>query len=133
MNEKKIIESQLKLLELCFDRFEFNRVGKKNNNNPTQTLSAQIGKGDNETYKIVLELKVKKDSEYDIFISAHGLFQFFTSATFSDDEKKILIQKNAVAIMMPYIRSQLTLMTSQPNVDPIVMPPLNIAAILDNK
>ena len=46
--------------------------------------------------------------------------------------KKSLIQKNAVAIMMPYVRSQLTLLTSQPGVDPIVMPPLNINAMLDD-
>lgn len=44
-----------------------------------------------------------------------------------------LINKNAVAIMMPYLRSELTLLTAQPDTDSVVLPPFNINAMLESK
>ena len=37
---------------------------------------------------------------------------------------------NAIAIIFPYMRSQVTLMTAQPNLPPIVLPPININSLL---
>ena len=34
--------------------------------------------------------------------------------------------KNAIAIMFPFLRSQVTLVTSQPNFRPIILPIINI-------
>lgn len=50
-----------------------------------------------------------------------------------DDKSDISIEKlkiNAIAIMFPYLRSQVTLWTSQPMMSPIVLPPININKIL---
>lgn len=81
-----------------------------------------------------LNLKANKKEEYEIEIAIQGLFLFSSSGEeINESLKKDLIQKNSVAIMMPYVRSQLTLLSSQPGVDPIVMPPLNINAMLDSK
>ena len=41
-----------------------------------------------------------------------------------------LIKQNTVAIMFPFIRSEITLLTSQPGMSPIVIPPLNIKKLL---
>ena len=43
-----------------------------------------------------------------------------------------LIKQNTVAIMFPFIRSEITLLTSQPGMSPIVIPPLNINKMLGN-
>ena len=52
---------------------------------------------------------------------------------FSMDDKTDLsigkLKTNAVAIMFPYLRSQVTLWTSQPMMSPIVLPPININKI----
>lgn len=37
---------------------------------------------------------------------------------------------NAIAIMFPYLRSQVTLMTTQPNITPVIIPPININSFL---
>ena len=42
-----------------------------------------------------------------------------------------LINKNAVAILMPYLRSELTLLTAQPDTDSVVLPPFNINKMLE--
>ena len=47
------------------------------------------------------------------------------------DKKDILVKKNAVSILMPYIRSQLSLLTAQPEVECQVLPPLNVAKMFE--
>ena len=48
----------------------------------------------------------------------------------SDILESPLIKQNTVAIMFPFIRSEITLLTSQPGMSPIVIPPLNINRLL---
>ena len=36
-----------------------------------------------------------------------------------------IVKTNTVAIMFPFIRSQVTLLTTQPGMTPIVLPPIN--------
>jgi len=40
--------------------------------------------------------------------------------------------KNAVAILMPYLRSELTILTAQPETDSIVLPVLNVVEMMQN-
>lgn len=54
-------------------------------------------------------------------------------ANFETGQKNtLLIEKNAIAIMFPYVRSYITLITSQPGMSPIVLPPINVAAMFSN-
>ncbi len=130
MNNK--IESVLKLKDLGFDRLEFERLGQKNNNNVDINLEVEIGcDTDAGLYKTILKLKAVKKDEYEAEIRAYGVFWFSSSEELDENFKKTLIQKNSVSIMMPYVRSQLTLLTSQPGVDPVVVPPFNVNAMLD--
>ena len=58
---------------------------------------------------------------------------FFEFRTKLEQEKKdIIITKNAVAILFPYLRSQVTRMTAQPDIEPVVIPAININALLKN-
>lgn len=41
-----------------------------------------------------------------------------------------LIERNSLAIMFPYARSYVSLVTAQPGMAPIVLPPMNIVALL---
>ena len=43
----------------------------------------------------------------------------------------MLLEKNAVAILFPYVRAELSLITAQPGMEPIVLPVVNIAAMVD--
>ena len=44
-----------------------------------------------------------------------------------------LIKANTVAIIFPFIRSQISLLTSQPGMMPIMLPPININALVENQ
>lgn len=54
------------------------------------------------------------------------------SNTIPEEEKKSILEKNTVAIMFPFLRSQITLITAQPNMPALNLPPLNINALLEN-
>lgn len=46
-------------------------------------------------------------------------------------EEDKLLQQNAVAIIMPYIRSEVSILTAQPGMDTVVLPPLNTVELLN--
>ena len=119
-------ESNLILQHLVFDEIEFKRLGFKTESEVNYELEIQIGRDhDNqENYKVTLVLNGKKDKEYIFKIVLSGFFEIKNEENISD--KETLIHKNAVAIMMPYLRSEVSLLTSQPETNSIVMPIFNI-------
>ena len=57
-----------------------------------------------------------------------GMFQID-----ADDQKQLdsLARYNTVAMMMPFIRSQIALLTSQPRMSPLVLPAIDIVKLID--
>ena len=119
----KNYNSLLTLQKLVFDKIEFDRKGFKNKNELTFELQVQIGIGEDSVHRVTLVLKGEKKEEYNLIISLSGFFKV--------EMVQNLINKNAVAIMMPYLRSELTLLTAQPDTDSVVLPPFNINAMLE--
>lgn len=127
MGNNEDIESVLKLERMVFDRIEFNRTGFKNNNEiEFQFQSGVSQKSDGSVYRVTLVAKGNKKDEYVLEISLTGFFTFESVGDLNDDLKASLLSKNAVAIIMPYLRSQITLLTSQPEVEAVVLPVFNI-------
>lgn len=121
------IISVLKMNKLVFDNISFSRKGFKNNNPPKYKLESHFAKNQLEDiYRVSLLLDCDKEDEYTINIKLTGYFSFDSKESIDEQEKNELITKNAVAIIMPYMRSQISLLTAQPNVDCIVLPPFNI-------
>lgn len=113
-------------------RNEFERKGFKNNEELKFELQVQIGSDKNNTYKVTLVLNGTKQDEYSIVISLSGFFAVEAQEELDDKMVQTLINKNAVAILMPYLRSELTLLTAQPDTDSVVLPPFNINKMFRN-
>ena len=111
---------------MVFDKIEFERKGFKNENELKFRLQVQIGKNRNSAYKVTLVLEGDKKDEYELQISLTGFFEIQNSDELSDSIVQALIEKNAVAILMPYLRSEVTLLTAQPETDSVVLPTFNI-------
>ena len=134
MENSKRIESVLKLDKLVFDKIEFKRLGFKNNNELELEIQSNISqRQDTEIYKVTLILKGKKPEEYTLEISLSGFFSIEANGELTEDLKNTLITKNSVAILMPYLRSEVSLLTAQPEVECVVLPAFNINNMLDNK
>lgn len=125
------IKSSLILNKLVFDKIEFTRKGFQNDNDPSFGIEVQIGSGKDDSYKVTLILKGSKEEEYDFLISLTGFFMFEASGSMDEKQKERLISTNAVAILMPYLRSEVSLLTAQPDTECIVLPPFNINKMLN--
>lgn len=127
MKENKNIRSFLKLEHIVFDKIEFQRFGFKTDHEVNFGLQSNITQHrETELYKITLNLTGIKKDEYRFEISLTGFFDFDSRESLKDDIKKKLITQNAVAILMPYLRSEVSLLTAQPETDCVVLPALNI-------
>ena len=80
-----------------------------------------------------------------------GLFEVLLETTVSDEEEKVfvnvkeraifstqqenrnILEKNTIAIMFPYIRSYISIITTQPGMAPIVLPAMNSVALVNDK
>lgn len=131
--QKTYDENCVLVLEaMVFDRISFIRKGFKSEKEPDFSFQVSSGKKNNdEIYRVTLVMQVKKEKEYEIEISLSGYFSVNTSAIEDNTDVMEVVNKNTVAILMPYIRSELTLLTAQPDMECVVMPPVNINAMLE--
>lgn len=132
---KKDIKSVLSMDNLIFDKIDFERIGSKNDLNEFEfQMEIAIGHSiKTDAYRVTLKMNGVKQEEYSLNISLTGFFTFDADEKLDDPFKNELIQNNAVAIMMPYLRSQISLLTAQPNVDCVVLPPFNINKMLSDQ
>ena len=131
-NQSKILSS-LQLQKMVFDKIEFNRTGFKNENNPKFNIESNFMQStdDHNLFKVELVMKCLKEDEYNFEIKLVGYFSFSSDGELDEGDKDILISRNSVAILMPYMRSQISLLTAQPEMDCIVLPPFNINEMID--
>lgn len=134
MEKNQSIESVLKLNKIVFDKIEFIRLGFKNDNELELEIQSNISqRQDTEVYRVTLILKGKKPEEYTLEICLSGFFSIESDGELSEELKNTLVTKNSVAIMMPYLRSEVSLLTAQPETECVVLPAFNINNMLDNK
>ena len=86
-------------------------------------VKRNIEERSSDHYKITLELFISDDAhQLELRVKCVACFT-------TGQDNSALIEKNAIAIMFPYVRSYVSTMTSQPGMSPIVLPPMNIVAM----
>ncbi len=95
------------------------------------SIGKNIEEINNNEYKCSLALKMSDEDETaELEIVVSGIFEF--NIEMKNEQKQIIITKNTMAILFPYLRAQVTMMTSQPDMEPVVLPAININALLQN-
>ena len=84
-----------------------------------------FNKIDEYVFEVILITTVS-DEEEKIFVSVKGRAIFNTPQGNMD-----ILEKNTIAIMFPYIRSYISIVTTQPGMNPIVLPAMNIVAMIN--
>lgn len=134
LHEEINMKSALRLEKLVFDKLLFEREGFSSEKDFEFNMESQISQNPSEDiFKVTLVLNGKKPDEYRITISLTGYFSFIADSSLSDEDKNNLISKNTLAILMPYIRSEMSLLTAQPEVECVVLPPFNINNLMEEK
>lgn len=117
----KDMRSNLQMKDFYFSRFSFVRDKVIKDGELNVDLQKNIiSKGDHE-YNIILTTTIEKD-DMNIELVAEAQF-LYESDDYSREES--IINTNTVAIMFPFIRSQVTLLTSQLGMIPIILPAIN--------
>ncbi len=65
-------------------------------------------------------------------VVANGYFSI-ESDELTDEEKENIFKLNAVAIMFPFIRSQISLLTTQPGITPVMLQPIDVNKLWDKE
>lgn len=83
--------------------------------------------------KVEIITKVEdSDKNISIELTCVGIFELI------DNDEKLekdmindVLQKNTVAIMYPFIRSQVSLLSTQPGMQPIMIPPIDVNILVE--
>lgn len=123
-----MINSVLTMEDLFFSQFDFYR---EENIRQFDDDEIKLGFGKNVLYKdevmtLKIMLQVILDGAFQLRLTTTGIFKC-TSKEINPSS----FEKNAMSILFPYIRSEVTLLTSQPNFKPIIIPPININALYE--
>ena len=95
-------------------------------------FTRQIGQiEDNKHFRVSLTANVwsKGADKINLKVTAVG---FFFCEEEDEKLKQELINKNSVAILFPYLRSQISLVTVQPDILPICIQPINIVGLFED-
>ena len=122
------VKSVLQLKHAVFDELTFSREGfQQEGEQYSLQVKSSVEKDAEGEYRVSLFLSVKKEREYTASVRITGYFSIDEKTPRKED----ILQKNAVAILFPYVRSELTLLTAQPETTPLVLPALNINSLID--
>ena len=128
-------ECKLQMNELYFSKYDF--VQTREDNDTEYETSFQIEYAVNNQnaskFRIKINTRVKNKTESVLLnLETIGVFTVDKEGV-TDDICDHLIKVNTVAIMFPFIRSQISLLTTQPGLEPILLPPININALMDSE
>lgn len=127
----KAVESVLKLDHIAFENIRYSRnvnvAFERTDIQMNFTRSIQSSE-DKKNYRISLTANLWSEPKglVSLEITAVG---FFSCDCEDERLKETLVSDNAVAIIFPYLRSQVSLVTTQPDLPPITLPSMNIAAM----
>ncbi len=106
-------QPNLKILSVDFTNIIFSATKGYENDSPIQfdvTPKVFYPAGHPEIFKIIFDTHLHSEGSFDLKISAIGSFELAGDLT--DDIKKSFVNKNAPAIMFPYLRSFVSTFTS---------------------
>ena len=127
--QDKDIRSVLSIKHFIFNSITFERIGFRNDSQELPTsFSVNVEKQGENNYIVTLDVNVEKKGEFKTDISISGYCEI------DDNHPQLdtILRVNAPAILFPYVRAQLSLLTAQPEMRPIVLPVVNFQKIYEH-
>ena len=125
--------SIVKLEQLYFKKIEFHRSAEKI---PNEDLLIRFTRtynfnGEHTECNVNLGCHITDSEQGKIKIDII-ICGVFTCTDENLERRNTLLTQNTLAILFPYLRSEVSLVTAQPDMIPIVLPPINIKAVFEN-
>jgi len=110
----------------CYFELKSNEITKKELNLEFQ-VQTKVDKTNEDEHIILLSVVINNDSdEFELLVKYKGVFNLLGSESINEELRRTLLTRNTLAIMFPYIRSQISLLTTAPGIAPMMIPVLNI-------
>ena len=125
--DKKII---LKMNDLYFSKFDFknNRITGNNKLNVEYKVDYLTDKENDDIITAIIDTTISNNDIF-LFLQTKGVFEI-VDKSLDKSLKTSILKTNTIAIMFPYIRSQISLLTAQPGMTPILLQPINLNSLL---
>lgn len=125
------IKSDLKIKNIYFSELMFKR---SENIEHSTNIHNSLGVEYNElsVNEIVVKLRYEaKSDDMSISVEAviNGVFELSNYQELQSDIRNYILKVNTIAILTPYLRSQVVLLTSQPGLNPIQIPIINAESL----
>lgn len=127
MKLKESTTSILKLNGIHFNELSFKRRDSTDSVIDDCELTRKIVDIDVDNFTVELNFKLST-SIFEMSISLEGKFNIVCEDALVKERLK---KNNTISILFPYIRSEVTLLTSQPEMTPVIIPPININKLID--
>lgn len=127
--------SILRMEDIYFPNFNF-RFNKENNKNIELDINYNINVENTEDAKTKVTIETiitNKDDLLSLDIVCIGIFSLDDNYDniFDEKMKEDILHLNTISIMFPYIRSQIALITTQPGLNTIQLPIIDVNKLLN--
>lgn len=133
------MKSVLQFMDYVVDYVEFKSNPKFHQNNVkiNFSLDKNTRYSDDGLMLVSIHADVFKDPEennypFSIKLMLTGIFKFDESQERTDKEY-LAFEKNAIAILFPYLRSLITTYTANSNMPTLVLPPINVNKFIEDQ
>lgn len=130
---EKNIQGLLKMQNLCFSEMSVSRnveyFGKVEAN---VLFDIEYKKLAEKSVRVVISLQIKGQGELCVKMREQADFELVNAEILDADIQLSMLKTNTVAIMLPYLRSQVSLLTTQPGMAPIQLPIYNAVELTKN-
>lgn len=122
------VKSFLNLKSIAFEEINFVRreIDDKNNHMGINVIGPVVS---GDQFEVTIQAQILGEGKYQLDTSLKAVFSI--DGGLRDENSFVLT--NAVAIMFPYLRSEITLLTSQPGMNPVVLPPINVHEVMKKR
>ena len=125
---------KIQMLDLYFSKFDFKqeRGTDSKEYNTSFQIEYAINSEDETKVRVVVDTTVTNEAQSIVLnVQTVGIFKI-DKLDIDEATYEHLIKANTVAIIFPFIRSQISLLTTQPGMMPVILPPININALIEN-
>ena len=126
---------KIQMLDLYFSKFDFKqeRGTDSKEYNTSFQIEYAINSEDETKVRVVVDTTVTNEAQSIVLnVQTVGIFKI-DKLDIDEATYEHLIKANTVAIIFPFIRSQISLLTTQPGMMPVMIPPININALIENQ
>ena len=126
---------KIQMLDLYFSKFDFKqeRGTDSKEYNTSFQIEYAINSEDDTKVRVVVDTTVTNEAQSIVLnVQTVGIFKV-DKLDMDEVTYEHLIKANTVAIIFPFIRSQVSLLTTQPGMMPVMIPPININALIENQ